>query len=500
MTATAISAPIGGWNARDSLDKMEPTDAVKLVNWIPRGSYVQSRGGYGVHASGLGGPVLTLAPYRGSVELLLAAANGSVWDVTGAKFTVGTGFSSDRWQVTNHSTRLIFVNGADNPQVFDGATMTAANFTGSPAGFVPATMWGCNSFKGRVVYWAQSSQAFWYATAGAYQGVMAKYDLSSMLATGGTLIQMVTWTLDSGSGVDDLAAFIFSSGEVLVYSGSDPGDVNNWSLTGRFQIGEPLGPRAHAKVGGTEIILTRDGYIDLSVALKDGRYSEKSAYSSKIIKASKEVAFQYGGFSGWEAVLYPAGQMFIVNIPTSETTAFQHVRETSSGGWCEFQGWNAQTFCTFGNRLYFGDAGGNVCLADAGAADNGARIDAWAVPAFNSLGSRGNRKQLTAVSVVSSHSAPASYTYDGLADFSLTLRNTLQDDSTSSGGEWDTSEWDTTDWSSGGIPTAGQLVTKGWKNCHAIGNAVTISIRIRQRAQVINWYSTNLQYRSAGVF
>lgn len=57
MTAVAIPAPVGGWNARDALDKMPETDAVKLVNWIPRGSYVQSRGGYGVHGSGLGGPV-----------------------------------------------------------------------------------------------------------------------------------------------------------------------------------------------------------------------------------------------------------------------------------------------------------------------------------------------------------------------------------------------------------------------------------------------------------
>lgn len=50
MPAMDIPAPVGGWNARDALANMPPTDAVKLVNFIPRGSYVQSRGGYGVHA------------------------------------------------------------------------------------------------------------------------------------------------------------------------------------------------------------------------------------------------------------------------------------------------------------------------------------------------------------------------------------------------------------------------------------------------------------------
>jgi hypothetical protein len=441
-----------------------------------------------------------LAPYRGSAELLLAAANGQIWDATSTLFSVGSGFSSDRWQVANHSQKLVWVNGVDAPQVFDGATLTAANFTGSPGTFTAPSMWGVNSFKGRMFYWAENAQSFWYATAGSYQGVMAKFDMAAQLQTGGSLVQMVTWTLDSGSGIDDLAVFIFSTGETLVYQGNDPGDANAWSLIGRFQIGEPLGPRAHAKVGGTEIIITRDGYIDLSVALKDGRYSEKSAYSAKIIKASKEVASQYGSFDGWEAILYPAGQQFLVNIPTSETTAYQHVRDTSSGGWCEFTGWNATTFCTFGNRLYFGDADGNVCLADNGAADNGARIEAWGVSAFNALGNRGRKKQLTAAAVVSSHTRPASYAYDGLADFSLTLRTTLQDDDTTSGGDWDASDWDITDWSSGGIPTAGDSVTQGWKNCHAIGYAVTVSVRIRQRAQVINWYSTHVQYRQAGVF
>ena len=211
-------------------------------------------------------------------------------------------------------------------------------------------MWGVATFKGRAFYWEEAAQSYWYATAGSYQGVLAEYDMASVLQSGGTLVMVVTWTLDSGSGIDDLAVFIFSTGETLVYSGSDPGDANDWSLIGRFQIGELLGPRAHAKTGGTEIILTRDGYLDISAALKDGRYSEKSAYSEKIIRASKTAPAQYGSFDGWEATLYPAGQLFIVNVPTGESTAYQHVRETSSGGWCEFTGWNALTFAVHVTR------------------------------------------------------------------------------------------------------------------------------------------------------
>lgn len=361
-------------------------------------------------------------------------------------------------------------------------------------------MWGVASFKGRAFYWAQAAQSFWYATAGSYQGVLAEFNMASVLQSGGTLVQVVTWTLDSGSGIDDLAVFIFSTGEVLVYSGSDPGTAADWNLIGRFQIGEPLGPRAHAKTGGTEIILTRDGYLDISAALKDGRYSEQSAYSAKIIRASKTAPAQYGSFDGWEAILYPAGQLFIVNVPTGESTSYQHVRETSSGGWCEFTGWDALTFAVHDDRLYFGDADGNVCLADEGATDGGSYIDCWGVPAFNALSNRGQRKQLTAATVVSSFTRPAAYAYDGLADFNMGLRSTIVEDTATVGASWDTADWDTAEWATGGQLSVEEGSRMGWKNCHAIGYSVTLSVRLRQQSQVVNWYSTNLQYRNAGVF
>jgi hypothetical protein len=42
----SIPAPIGGWNARDSLANMSPTDAVQLVNWFPTPTDVTMRRGY----------------------------------------------------------------------------------------------------------------------------------------------------------------------------------------------------------------------------------------------------------------------------------------------------------------------------------------------------------------------------------------------------------------------------------------------------------------------
>lgn len=495
MTATAIPAPVGGWNARDALDKMEPTDAVRLVNWVPRAGYVESRRGYLLFATGLGGPVETLVSYRGTAdETLIAGANGTLWDVTtSTPVSLAGSFTNNRWQTTPFDDRLIFVNGEDPGQMYNGTTVAAMTITGAN----PALLWGCNTFKGRVYYWYEEDQGFWYAAAGSYQGALTYFDLSGQLQTGGALVMMVSWTLDSGDGVDDLAAFIFSTGEVLIYQGDDPGDAAAWSLVGRFQIGEPLGIRAHAKVGGTEIIITRDGYVDLAQALRDGRYSEQSAYSNKIIRATKQATGLYFQQYGWQALLYPAGQMFIVNAPVTTGQSIQHVRDTSGGGWCSFEGWNAICFAVHNDQLWFGTSDGNVYQADVGTQDNAMPISLDGIPAFNSLGSRAGRKQVTAVNVVTNYEKPGFLALDCLTDFSTQRRSTLYEGPFDGTSEWDSADWDTSVW----VTPQGDdaPIRSAWRNLSGIGYTLTISVRASTRAQNIIWYSTNVLYRNAGV-
>ena len=53
----SLPAPVGGWNARDALANMAPTDAVTLDNLFPGVSSVMLRGGYIRHATGISGHV-----------------------------------------------------------------------------------------------------------------------------------------------------------------------------------------------------------------------------------------------------------------------------------------------------------------------------------------------------------------------------------------------------------------------------------------------------------
>lgn len=499
MSAVSVPAPIGGWNARDALDKMDATDAVKLINWIPRAGFVESRGGSQEHVNGLGATVESLIPYRGATSVkLLAGANGNIWDVstTGAPSSIKAGLAVNNWQFYHHSSVVIMTNGTDTPQVYNGTVIADIVVTGVTA----ATLWGCNGFKGRGFYWKRYDQSFWYAAANSYQGAMTEFNLSRVAGSGGSLVQMITWTLDAGDGVDDLAAFIFNTGEVIVYQGSDPGDANSWALVGKFSIGEPLEINAHARVGGTEIIATKDGYLDIGIAIKGGRYSEESTYSHKIIKAAKDAAIQYGGNTGWKCLLYPAGNLFIVNVPISSTQSIQHVRDTTNGGWTQFSGWNARCFAVHQDKLYFGTSAGKVYLADVGVTDDSAAVALQGVSAFNPLGSKAMRKALTAVSVISDYISPQKWALDGLADFSMTTRSTVITDTAvvSGASNWDTSDWDTTSWASAASTYDVTAKPRAWRNIAAVGYTLTCSIRLNSAAQRIVWFSTQFMFKNAG--
>jgi hypothetical protein len=71
----SLPAPLGGWNARDSLANMEPTDAVTLINMFPTVSNLTMRGGYTKHATGLSGKAQTIMVYNGGATSKMFAVD-----------------------------------------------------------------------------------------------------------------------------------------------------------------------------------------------------------------------------------------------------------------------------------------------------------------------------------------------------------------------------------------------------------------------------------------
>jgi hypothetical protein len=139
---TSLAAPIGGWNARDSLANMQPLDAVQLVNFFPTPTDVTLRKGYTKSSTGITGAVNTLMNYpTTSGYKLFAAANTRIYDATSSTATTAfTGLTNNKLQYVNISNSagsfLVACNGADPVTIYDGTnwftvatTTTAATIT-----------------------------------------------------------------------------------------------------------------------------------------------------------------------------------------------------------------------------------------------------------------------------------------------------------------------------------------------------------------------------------
>src|SRR3990167_793059 len=108
-TAVSLPAPVGGWNARDSLADMAEDDAVTLINLVPATTSVLLRSGFSKWSTGYASQVETLMQYSGSTtNKLKAISGGEVFDAT-AGGAVGaaelTGLSNSRWQYINVATQ-----------------------------------------------------------------------------------------------------------------------------------------------------------------------------------------------------------------------------------------------------------------------------------------------------------------------------------------------------------------------------------------------------------
>lgn len=122
---TSITAPIGGWNARDSVAAMPPTDAVTLTNLYPTPTDVMLRKGYTKYSIGITGQVNTLMNYAGTNDqTLFAAAGTKIYDCSTSTATDVYTITNDKLQYVNCTTAggdfLVACNGVDDTLVYNG--------------------------------------------------------------------------------------------------------------------------------------------------------------------------------------------------------------------------------------------------------------------------------------------------------------------------------------------------------------------------------------------
>ena len=480
-----IPAPIGGWNARDAISAMEPTDAITLDNFFPDSGGVRLRMGYTEHVSALGAVIESLMTWSGPAAnpVLLAARPTSIVDVTAAGSGVSsqTGLTNGRWQhvmfATTGGNFLVICNGADSVLNFNGTSWS----TPSISGVSSTSLVNVTSHVNRLWFVQDNTLDAWYLPVASISGTAVKLPLGPFCKKGGKLLAIASWTRDGGAGMDDNAVFITNKGEAVIYAGSDPSSAATWAKVGTFDIPEPVGHRCVVKIGADVGIITSQGVLPLSAILPlSSSGVAKVAATDKISGAAREAYEGSATAFGWQLIEYPKEQMLILNVPIVESvTTHQYVMNTQNGAWCRFTGMNAGCWALLGDVLYFGGHDGKIYKYGTGFADAGEEINAVSISAFTDLGSPSTKK-FTQV-------RPMLYGPDGYSplialrtDYDLGEFDYSATTSISLGSFWDEEDWDDADWGLGIVPSSqwqSVLVKPGSRVSAVLSVAVTDEVR-----------------------
>lgn len=500
----SLPAPTAGWVTAKNVSEMQPNEALVLDNAFPSQEDVSSRKGYTQHATGMVGNVETLISYSNAAgDQLLASANGDIYNVTGAG-AVGaaleTGLVSSRIQYVNFGTSAgqfaVMVNGQDTPRSYNGTTVSTLAITGT--GLDPADFISVNEFKERLFFIEKNSLSFWYLPVQSIAGEALEFPLGALCSKGGHLVAMGTWTRDGGSGMDDMAAFITSNGQVLVYQGTNPSNPNFWALAGVYNVAPPIGQRCFVNIGTELYILTTNGFLPLSVVITQGLVSASAnSISSNISNTVNLAASAAKGIFGWEGIQYSKGNYNLFNIPLTSTGIFhQYVVNAQTGAWCRFTGMNANTFGLLDENLYFGGTDGKVYLADNGTSDDGEAISMNLKAAFSFLGNRTQSKKITQVRPVMAT--------DGTIDIGIGVDVDFEEGQTpkliafnatssSQGAAWDETPWDEEFWS------PDEIIVQNWFGSVAVGRAFSFRLRYESDSSALRLKSTDWQWTLGGI-
>ena len=309
----------------------------------------------------------------GASATVLAIVKDSATSGTLKLGTITAGPFQDNEALTGSSTGAATADGA-----------SAAVSTITLTGVATAALSQVWLFKERLFFVEKNTSSAWYLPVESIGGAATELDLGSVFSKGGSLLFGARWSLDSGSGLDDVCVFVSTVGEIAVYEGTDPASANTWSLVGVYQIGTPLNKHAFFAAGGDLAILTDDGIVSVADALRLDRAAlQASAMTFLIEDAWKAAVADSTTAYPINATLWQAGTLLLVGTPDQyEGTNVSFVANARTGAWARITGWDVRCGAVAGDQLYFANNAGKVLKADTGGQDDGSQFSGTYVPKF----------------------------------------------------------------------------------------------------------------------
>lgn len=450
-------APVRGMVEVDNPISGEPLGARRIENGVSELDGVRVRGGSYV-VSDCGAAVCSMFEHNGTH--IFAATATEIFDVTAldpdtAPTSVVSGQTSGKYNTSPFTTvggeYTYAVNGADDPQLFDGTTWQAINDTTTPA------ITGVNTekfshvwpYRNRLFFVERDSLVAWYLPVDSVGGSAQDFSLAGIFKRGGGLFFGATWSLDSGDGIDDKCVFVSTMGEVAVYQGSSPSDAATWSLVGVYDISEALGPKATMRAGGDLVISAVDGLLPLSQAIQQDRAALTiTSISRPLERTWQKQANGLVGTDYWSFIKWPEQNIGIVANPNALNETM--VVNLKTGAWSIFTGWDVQCGVIFNGRGFFADTAGKVLEMERGGTDDGKPYIFRCMDSLQSIGGMGAYKQPSMMRTTFLTNMTFAPKISAATENKMTFPTAPNAQNYRTPSEWDSGTWDNAIWDLGG--------------------------------------------------
>lgn len=483
MPNITFKAPVRGWIRNEALNSETPQGAEMLDNFFPTTQSAMLRSGKTLHAT-VTGTLRRLFEYRsGSAEEMFAATETAIYDVTApadpavSPSAAVSSLTSGDWSAVQFSNSsgeyVVIANGADSVRHYNGTTWATPSITGVTSADL-SQVW---TFKERLFFVEGGTMSFWYLPVNAVAGAATEFPLSGVFSLGGSLLFGATWSLDSGSGIDDVCVLVTTEGEVAIYQGTDPSSSSTWSLQGVYRIAPPLDKNGWAKLGADLAIMTEDGIITVAEALNKSRGDlAGGALTFPIEDAWREAVSGRSASYNFTIGVWPSQTKLIVGTPSVDGGKdVSFVANMRTGAWCRYTGWDVRAAAVYDDDLYFGEPGSStseIFQAESGGNDNGVGFEGKWVPKFyegDSAFKSANHARLRA-------RASGAYTFGltAFSDYSIGSFPVVLPTLDESSSTWGTGTWGTSEWGGNEL----KIPVKGWKSVRANGNAIAPGVVI----------------------
>lgn len=509
-------APTLGVDSRQALANSDTQTAIAIENMFSRSFGLEMRAGYTQYANLSPANPVTMMTYvdvtgAGLSRMFVAADDGKVYDIT--SFTPDNVTPAEVLDVPGQIRSgecywLNFVTAAGNflCVVFPGAGYYTYNDTagwvehiaGTAAGQIdgadPTKFGFIYVWKNRIFFVEEGTGTAFYLPVKTLTGKVDPIEFGPMFPHGGEMAYGGTWTVDSGSGLNDMMVVISSEGDLLLYEGTDPNDAATFNLNGRWYVGHvPDGRRFATPYGADMALISERGILLMTDILRGTDTMPQNEAASRInqllqpdVRASIHTRY-------WEIKMLTDVNILSINAPQLKlNTGYIWALDMTAFGASKMTNFPFTNIEMFEGQSYAADNNGRVWKLWQGSKDGfieetapgvggnpGKDIEAYVQTAFVPLGEAFRWKRFILVRAGFRALAPPS------ARMALNPEWTFaQPLAAPTYVETGSSLWDEDDWSFG-VWSGSTQTYKVWVGAQGMGHFASLAMRVRGRPKTV---------------